>query len=260
MGIFKPSPSDIFTKLHNGEELKVYKKETYHSFSESILGLGDIKEKSQGVDAISVFFDLEGFTTFCTTVDPHLEVPIFLSSFLKWIFDQIRGLLLIKEFKEGYATYSDFPFMSKYLGDGLLFLWDTRDMKKDVLKMNIISMMMTICLKYEQDFVTKHLKGIADPPKKLRCGIASGMIHSVGNGGDYVGACINMSARLQKLSLLSFCFLRRGMDPDLLSDSVKPLFITKKVQIRGTKEELVCILEHEFNRLPDSEKVKFKNA
>ena len=87
-----------------------------------------------------MIFDLEGFTHFCKQIDPQLAVPEYLSHFLKWMFDQIKEELIDETREEGYATWSDLPFFSKYLGDGLLFLWGTEKMSDDEI-LNVVATM-----------------------------------------------------------------------------------------------------------------------
>lgn len=260
MGTFR-LPAKSKKKIKDGEDnIIVFDKEDYNSFNESILGLGDISTKSLQTNALSVIFDLEGFTNFCKQIDPDLAVPEYLSKFLKWIFDQVRAELIAKEYDEGFKTWTDLPFLSKYLGDGILFLWDTKDMS-DTRIQNVVVSMYEICTKYTKEFLPEISKEVSSPPSKLRCGIARGTIYSVGEGSDFVGPCINMSARLQKLYSLSFCFSRRGIDPNKMDESVCQIFTVKKVDIRGIGDkELVCILKSEFDKLAPEDKKKFSDA
>ncbi len=214
MAKFTTEPKDYLKVKKDGKTLTLISKEKFESFNEDILGLGKIGGESTQINAISVLFDLEGFTIFCKQIDPHLAVPEYLSEFLKWLFDQIRKELIIETFPEGYTTYSKLPFLSKFMGDGVLFLWNT-DGISNVQIRNIVVSMYEICNKYQEEFYKKITKKIVSPPTKLRCGIARGAIYSVGNGNDFfVGPCINMSARLQKLNSLTFCFSRRGLNPE----------------------------------------------
>lgn len=257
MSIFKISSSDFVSLKKEEKTIRLVKKEAFQSFTEDILGLGEIETKAQQVNALSVIFDLEGFTNFCKQIDPHLAVPEYLSLFLKWIFSEIKIELIEQEYEEGYKTWASLPFLSKYLGDGVLFLWNTEKMS-DVAIQNVVVSMYGICRKYNSKFLPSISNSIISPPSKLRCGIARGAIYSVGNGNDYVGPCINMSARLQKLNSLTFCFSRRGIDPTKLEDSFRKQFIVKKVDIRGIgSEELVCILKSEFDKLEKEDKDKF---
>lgn len=254
MPIYK---AETIIKKINNENVALIKPESFENFNESILGLGAISTTSNQINALSVMFDLEGFTNFCKQIDPQLAVPEFLSEFLKWLFTEVKKELIDTEHKEGYETWANLPFLSKFMGDGILFLWDTKDMN-DIEILNVVSTMYDICKKYKSTFFPEIAKNIITPPSKLRCGIARGAIYSVGDGSDFVGPCINMSARLQKLNSLSFCFSRRGINPSELGSNYKSLFITKKTNIRGIGgDELVCVLKSEFDKLEKDEKKKF---
>lgn len=256
---FKITDNDFIEIFHDKNQKKLIKKTSFNNFNESILGLGSIGRKASTIEALSVIFDLEGFTAFCKQVDPHLAVPQYLNEFLKWIFNEIKTELICETFDDGYSTWADLPFLSKYLGDGLLFLWNATQLS-DVSINNIIVAMYRICKKYESDFFPHISQKVTQPPFKLRCGLARGFIYSVGNGNDFVGPCINISARLQKLNSLSFCFSQRGIDINNFSSDFATTFITKKVAIRGIGEdELVCIPREEYETLPKIEKDKFSD-
>jgi class 3 adenylate cyclase len=122
-----------------------------------------------------------------------------------------KKTLTAKKFDEGYLTWADLPFLSKYLGDGILFIWDIENLSEARIR-NVVVSMLDICKHYTRDFLPKISKKVNTPPTKLRCGISRGTIYSVGNGNDFVGPCINLSSRLQKLYSLSFAFSRNGID------------------------------------------------
>lgn len=256
MAKFTTEPKDYLKVKKDSKTITLISKEKFESFNENILGLGKIGVQSDQVNAISVLFDLEGFTNFCKQIDPQLAVPEYLSDFLKWLFDQVRAELIEETHDEGYKTYSELPFLSKFMGDGILFLWNTEGLSNIKIR-NIVVSMYEICKKYKTDFYKKISKKVVSPPSKLRCGIARGAIYSVGNGNDFVGPCINMSARLQKLNSLSFCFSRRGLNPEG-NEYLDGLVITKKTDIRGIgSDELVCILKTEYDKLAKADKDKF---
>jgi class 3 adenylate cyclase len=241
----------------DGKNLRLIPNATFESFKEEILGLGEIDVVSNPINTLSVMFDLEGFTNFCKQIDPQLAVPDYLNRFLKWIFNEIKIELTNKKYDEGVDNWADLPFFAKFLGDGLLFLWDTSNMAEVEIRNAVVSM-LDICKKYKTKFFPEISHSIIAPPSKLRCGIARGIVYSVGNGNDYVGPCINVSARLQKLNSLTFCFSRRGVDPAEMGDSYKSQFLIKKVDIRGIGSgELVCILKSEFQSLSKEEKKYF---
>ena len=106
--------------------------------------------------------------------------------------------------------------------------------------------MRHICAKYVNEFLPTLRDKIVEPPPRLRCGLARGTVFSVGNGEDYVGSCINMAARLEKLPGISFCFNRRGFD----LDENFYFAVVKEVSIRGIGEhELVCVSRKEVEGL-----------
>lgn len=250
------TPNDYLNIKKGDELISIIKKEKFESFNEDILGLGEINTKSHQVNALSVIFDLEGFTNFCKQIDPQLAVPEYLSEFLKWLFKQVRLETINESYPEGYVSFSDLPFLSKYMGDGVLFIWDT-DQMGEVAILNIVLSMYNICNNYRTVFYKKIVKKISSPPPKLRCGISRGAIYSVGDGNDFVGPCINMSARLQKLNSLTFSFSRKGLNPEM-NPEVADLVIIKKTDIRGIgSDELICILKSEYSKLSASEKGKY---
>jgi len=259
MATFKLEKKDKALIDVEDEKIEIFLKKSFDSFDENILGLGKIETKSTQLNALSVIFDLEGFTNFCKQIDPQLAVPEYLSEFLKWIFLEVKKELIETEHTDGYTTWADLPFLSKYLGDGLLFIWNTEEMSETEIQ-NVVVSMYEICRKYTADFFPKISQDIISAPTRLRCGIARGIIYSVGNGNDFVGPCINMSARLQKLHSLTFCFSRRGINPNHMGDKYKEMFAVKKVDIRGIgSEELVCVLKSEYDSLIAEDKSKFKN-
>ena len=85
------------------------------------------------------------------------------------------------------------------------------------------------------------------------------LVCSVGGGADYVGPCINIAARLQKLGSLSFCILQRGMNFDTNPAPLASIsLVRKKTFIRGIGEELVYVVDEEFDRLSEEEKENFR--
>ena len=234
--------------------------EEFNKFDPDVLGLGDISLPSTQVEALAAIFDLSGFTNFSSQVDPHLAVPEYLSRFLDWLFAEIKEGLLKEGNEEEKVLWASLPFLAKFLGDGVLFLWDTKNMGGAEIS-NVVTSLWEICGNYTQEFYPMIRKVVTQPPKVLRCGISRGMVLSVGNGEDYVGPCINIAARLQKLSLLTFCFSRRGFDIEKqMPEETAAKYVLKSVSLRGIGEdELVWVRKEEFDSLPDDEKTLFRN-
>ena len=113
-------------KYGEGFSLNALKKGDFEKFHPDLLGLGDISKEGRYVQALVAFCDLEGFTDFCNQVDSHLVIPEFMTRYIQWVFDY-----LAEELKEGAETdtiriWGSLPFYMKFLGDGLLFMWDTQ--------------------------------------------------------------------------------------------------------------------------------------
>lgn len=262
MGIYKfETQNKVFKVKGKSRRLNVLKNEEFDDFKPAILGLGRINQDSKEVDAIAAVFDLSGFTKFCSKADPHLRVPKYLNKFLYWLFAAIRGGTARESIRDYKALWTELPFLAKFLGDGVLFLWDTKRMAEDEDAIcNVPVMVMGICDSYRSQFYPRIGKSVVDPPKILRCGIARGKIYSVGKGEDYVGACINRASRLQKLGALTFCCNQEGFDFDKhMRKNVRKNFLKRRVSLRGIgNNELVWVLKDEFEELPPEEKDIFR--
>ena len=257
MSTFKVKESDYFTAEIDGRKWRLLSRDAFERFNPSILGLGELTSAAVATDAIAAVFDLQGFTNFCKQIEPHLTVPVFLSQFLDWMMTQIKSEMMHKEYEEGVSLWGPLPFFVKFMGDGLLVLWNV-SRRDENARRNIIVTGREICLRYSSEFYPRLEAQVSDPPPTLRCGLARGTVYSVGNGNDYVGSCINMAARLQKLPGTTFAFNRRGIfvDDPAAVDFFKMHITVKKVSVRGIGEnELVCVLKTEFDSMgPDDKK------
>jgi class 3 adenylate cyclase len=260
--IFKPG-SDKYLRLDaDGKKLKLLSQAAYDQFNSSLLGLGDIRTASKPTDAIAAIFDLEGFTTFSKQIEPHLSVPLFLNEFLEWLFAAIKSEMTERNYKEGARLYCELPFFVKFMGDGLLILWDASNSTGSVDHENIVISASEICDRYVDQFLPTIRRKVSSPPPRLRCGLARGTVYSVGNGNDFVGSCINMAARLQKLPGLTFAFNRRGFDLESaeVSSFFKQGIVVKRVTVRGIgDDELVGVLINEFESLDALDKDQFRD-
>jgi hypothetical protein len=84
----------------------------------------------------------------------------------------------------------------------------------------------------------------------------------VGDGNDYIGSCINMAARLQKITGLTFAFNRRGFDLEdpTAVDFFKAKVVVKQMGVRGIGEnELVALLESEYDAMAPEDKKEFRD-
>jgi hypothetical protein len=256
MPSFRINPDSIYED--GPARLPAIRKNAFNDFNPSVLGLGDIKQPATAIPAIAALFDLQGFTSFCKQIEPHLSVPIYLSQFLDWIFSAIRTETIRSESADGVVLWHDLPFFTKFMGDGLLVIWNSSSITP-VGQINLISSCRNILSSYRTDFLPKMRRKVTDTAVAIRCGIAKGTIFSVGNGEDYVGSCINMPARLQKLAGLKFAFAIRGFNPeDHWDEAVRQYWVLKKVSIPGIGEnELIYARKDEFDQMNDEDKELF---
>jgi class 3 adenylate cyclase len=239
----------------------LYRRAELKKFSPAVLHLGDIGARSTQVDVVAAVFDLSGFTQFCSQVDPHLSMPRFLKEFLNWLFESIKSEFEQRRFRQGILLYSELPIFAKFTGDGVLFLWDVENMNMIEI-CNIVGILRTICYQYSSFFVPEIRRHLSQVPKSMRCGVARGLVCSVGNGEDYVGPCINIASRLQKLSNIGFCCSNRGIDiEEGMRTEMSERYTIKSVSIRGVgRDELVIVRKAEFERLPKRDKAIFKDV
>lgn len=250
---------DVTAEYGQKSSLNTLTQREFKQFNASILGLGKIQKQASVTNALAAVFDLEGFTDFCSQIDPQLVVPEFLSDFLVWLFKSISTKFTEKESKESVRIWGSLPFFAKFTGDGVLFLWNT-DLSGGPTGIGHIARNLSeICDDYLSDLQPRIAESFSKTPQRLRVGIARGQILSVGNGSDFVGPCINIAARLQKIASLSFAVSRRGFDPKECFKSIQKQLVVKKLPIRGVgDDEPVIIRKKEFNALSDDEKALFK--
>jgi class 3 adenylate cyclase len=243
-----------------GKRFTALKQSALDRFSPAVLGLGDIGRHSTPVEAICAVFDLEGFTDFCRQVDPHLAVPTFMKSFLEWLFQRIREDSIYEPTDGGAIMYTRLPMFAKFMGDGALFLWDASDIGDETAGIiNVATRTAATCDAYNDEFLPRIRRRVSYPPTALRCGVARGRVYSIGNGDDFVGPCINIAARLQKIAPgITHCFSQRGFDLDLAPERTRAKLLLKRIAIRGIgTDELVYIRTSEFEVLVDSAKELF---
>lgn len=233
------------------------RKSIFDRFGAEILGLADLTRKKRTFEGLAVILDLEGFTAFCDQRDPQHEVPRFLDRFLKWLFQRIREELLDTEDGEDVVLSSHLPIFGKFLGDGVLLIWDVSDVSLES-RGNIVQAFDIIVSDYVDVFLEKTVKEFTRPPLMLRCGIAQGQVTAIADGNDYVGMCINVASRLQKLSgnAFSFGFTQKGLEQEEGSDWYSH-FTQIQIEIRGlAKPEFVYVFRSEFGKLPRKEQRK----
>ena len=240
--------------------LQLLDDKIYNQFNPSMLHLGDISKPCQEKEAVAAVFDLTGFTAFCNQVDAYLAIPAFLNSFYEWFFSSIIYGLTDEE---GDSTYfwAELPVLVKFLGDGLLVVWDAHRMTDQQI-CRLAATLYNICAAYRNDFYPQIKMVINKPPGVLRCGLARGKVFSVGNESDYIGHCINNASRLSNLNPLTFCFPQRGFPiQEYMPPQYAQLFVPKYVSVRGVGDnELIWVVKEEFDNLAEKQRMQFRSV
>jgi len=229
-------------------------------FNPAMLDLGNLNTPCEEKNAIAAVFDLTDFTRFCNQVDAYLEIPRFLNFFLKWFFNCIIQGFTDENDGEKSTFWAELPMLVKFMGDGLLIVWDTQRIAPQ-LDCRLVATLYNICRAYNKDFYPQVNNIINKPPSVLRCGVARGRVFAIGSGRDYVGHCINNASRLSHLDGLTFAFPHRGFNVrDDMPEDYARRFIPKYIAIKGVGEnEMVWVLKDEYNNLPEETKVKFRD-
>jgi len=240
--------------------LIIVNDDLFDKFNPSMLRLGDIKTPCQEKEAIAAVFDLSGFTNFCNQADAYLAIPSFLNSFYEWFFSSIVYGLTDDD-GEDTRFWAELPMLVKFLGDGLLVVWNAHSMNDEQI-CRLAAIIYNICGAYQEDFYPQIKMEINKPPDVLRCGMARGKVFSIGNGSDYIGHCINTASRLSSLSPLTFCFPRRGFPiQEYLSPQYTQLFVSKYISIRGVgDDEPIWVAKEEFNKLTAKQRMQYRSV
>jgi len=241
--------------------MRLLTEKSIQRFNPSILDLGDISKPCQEKEAIAAVFDLSGFTRFCNQVDSYLNIPRFFNDFLNWFFTSIQAALTEEDYGDRSTVWAEFPFFVKFLGDGLLLLWNTSRMTEDQI-CRIAFSLYEICYAYRYDFYPRMSMAVNKPPQILKCGVARGKVFTIGNDKDYVGHCINNASRLSQIGVLSFCIPHRGFQiKEYITPEYDRIFALEHLSIRGIGEnELVWVLREEYEKLTEKNKALIRST
>ena len=235
------------------------RKSVFAGLNPEFLGLKNLVRSKITFEGLAVILDLKDFTAFCDQRDPHHEIPKFLDFFVKWLFKRLSEELFDSYDGNDAILWSHLPIFGKFLGDGVLLLWDVTDVGRPARK-HLVQAFDLICSDYERVFVRRIKNDFTRPPTKLRCGIAQGQVTSIAEGNDYVGMCINIASRLQKLEgeTFSFGFTKKGLEEKEGANWYEH-FRLIKIPIRGVaREELVYVLKKEFRTLSKEQQRKLR--
>jgi len=207
--------------------------------------------------ALVLMFDLEEFSKFFSQPDVHTYVPKYLNHILECMNIIISGGIAYwdKDDKGEAEVFGAMPepIHTKYLGDGMLYIWKYNDFSRENLirfvnrLWNFKINFNEILLKCSEDVP------VIDIPQKIRFGISAGSIYRLiyknSKNDEYIGYSINLASRLQNYCKeLGFIFSGR-VNP--IKKDVEEFNYLKVVatKLRGFPSEIVYVDKSEFEEL-----------
>lgn len=184
--MYLPEPADFLEPgLHffseNDNKLQVYNFEDYIFNSYEVAGdLEAEVEYGLPCEILAAVIDLRGFSSFCE--QPNIESP-YTCGIMTAFYGMIR---------QGFKRYP--PEMVKFLGDGVLAVWQTGAKDRDVAIETCLEGLVRLPRAWSQ--ITKGPEFSHGVPQGLGSGVGFGLASKISIGNDYIGRPINLASRL----------------------------------------------------------------
>ena len=164
-----------------GDKLTLYKFEKilYANYEMEEEGETQI-EFGVPCEVLSVVVDMRGFSAFCE--QPNIESP-YTCGLMTSFYHMVRT---------AFIRYP--PEMMKFLGDGVLAIWQTTSVDRQIA--------IEVCLEGVQSLNQKWAEVRRGPhfshgaPKDIGAGLCFGLASKITVGDDYIGRPINIASRL----------------------------------------------------------------
>jgi len=231
-----------------------------------------IKNKFPGFEAaqrpsmgLSMIFDISGFTNFFNKPDIHHYMTEYINHIIECVEITIwGGDNYWMETERDYETLNELPlkpFMRKFLGDGMLYVWEDNEERllsdKD-FKVQLINRLYNLQLHFAE--VNRRLQEdipIGDLPEKIKFGLAQGSIFKLldSNGNeDCIGPCVNLASRLVKYcpEINFIASARLNLPKKSLKDNGYCKIIAR--ELRSFENEIIIIDEGDYNNVSIDDK------
>ena len=209
-------------------------------------------------NAISLVYDLEGFSNFFNQPDVQEYIPAFLNVISDAVSICLFGGTAYWQDNAKYPPLSSTPIHEKFMGDGGLYIF-TPDGLSDFREGFPVALCNRLyILRRNFSHVVQRCTEMVPVfaiPRNIRFGLARGSVYELaskhGDDSEFIGFCINLSSRLQSYCPdLGFIISARLKIPaDKLADSGYRKVIATR--IKGFPKELVFVDSDEYTRLPD---------
>ena len=220
---------------------------------------------------LALVFDVSGFTNFFNKPDIQDYITVYINQIIDCVETCIWGgeAFWIPEGDKAreMPTMSIKPTLRKFLGDGMLYVWEDDDKKrlaKDSVKVNLLNKLWNIHNNMSSiNRMIRDYMPVADLPSTLKFGLAQGSIYKLTeNDGsiDYIGPCINLASRLVKYcpDLNIIASSRLNLKSDTLEEHKYIKVIAKS--LRSFEREIVIVDKGDYEKLsPDKKESLFED-
>jgi class 3 adenylate cyclase len=131
-------------------------------------------------EVLALVIDIRGFSLFCEK--PEIESPYTC------------GLMSAFYHMTNRALHRFPPEMTKFLGDGVLAIWETKPTDRDIAVR--VALEAALNLRYRWAMVKDSPQFTHGAPQDIGAGICFGLASHLEVGNDYIGRPINIASRL----------------------------------------------------------------
>jgi len=207
-------------------------------------------------NAISLIYDLEGFSKFFNQPDVQEYIPVYLNIISQAISTCLFGGVAYWQDGVKYPPLSSTPIHEKFMGDGGLYIFTPGGLAdfREGFPVTLCNRLYMLRRNFHQ-VVEKCVDAVPvfAIPQNIRFGLARGTVYELasqhGGSSEYIGFCINLSSRLQSYCPeLGFIISARLKIPanKLIESGYKTVLATR---IKGFPKELVLVDQDEYAKL-----------
>ncbi len=131
-------------------------------------------------EILAAIVDMRGFTAFCE--QPTIESP-YTCGLMSAFYSMISS---------GFCRYQ--PDLMKYLGDGVLAIWETSPGDRDIAIETCLEGISNFNRRWNE--IRKGPQFTHGAPKDIGSGVSFGLASRLSVGNDYIGRPINLASRL----------------------------------------------------------------
>jgi class 3 adenylate cyclase len=213
---------------------------------------------------LALVFDISGFTNFFNKPD----IQDYITDYINKIIDCVEiciwgGKSFWLEDKQHIDKLKLVPVMRKFLGDGMLYVWENDEndsFSRGNFKMSLLNRLWSVQKYFEEinNSLYDHMP-TGDLPVAVKFGVAQGTVYKLTeNDGtiDYIGPCINLASRLVKYCpAINFIASTRVKLPiDYLKSNGYMRVIA--IELRSFEKEIVIVEMDDYKLVSDYDKKK----